>query len=80
MKDVEEEEVKVPHVLRADAKPQECYIDGRVQSVLEDIRAIGFHLTMHEQVRWKTLRSFTIEIFKEEMKLEHEKRVEEKKN
>jgi len=35
---------------------------------------------MHEQVRWKTLRSFTIEIFKEEMKLEHERRVEEKKN
>jgi hypothetical protein len=63
VKDDEEEE-KIPHVLRAEAEPQKCYIDGRVESVLEDINALGFHLTRHEDIRWKTLRNFTIDIFK----------------
>lgn len=64
LKDDDEEEQKVPHVLRAEAEPQKCYIDGRVESVLEDINSLGFHLTRHEDLRWKTLRNFTIEIFK----------------
>ena len=71
LKDDEEEEVKIPHVLRHDADPTKCYIDGRVESVLEDINALGFHLTRHEELRWKTLRNFTIEIFKQEVKSEH---------
>ena len=32
-----EDENKTPHVLRPDAKPQDCYIDGRVESILKDI-------------------------------------------
>jgi hypothetical protein len=60
------EEEKIPHVLRAEAEPYKCYIDGRVESVLEDINSLGFHLTRHEDVRWKTLREFTLEIFKHE--------------
>lgn len=34
----EDSEEKTPHVLRADANPTKCYIDGRIESILEDIR------------------------------------------
>ena len=73
-----DEEQKIPHVLRAEAEPQKCYIDGRVESVLDDINALGFHLTRHEDLRWKTLRNFTIEIFKNEAKNEHAQPEEKK--
>jgi hypothetical protein len=33
----EDSEVKTPHVLRAEADPKKCYIDGRIESILEDI-------------------------------------------
>jgi hypothetical protein len=29
-----EDEEHTPHVLRHDAKPQDCYIDGRVEEIL----------------------------------------------
>jgi len=79
MHDEEQEEAKevIPHVLRAEAEPQKCYIDGRVESALEDINALGFHLTRHEEIRWKTLRHFTIEIFKQDVKNEHLRHQEE---
>ncbi len=82
LKDDEEtgEEVKIPHVLRAEAEPQKCYIDGRVENVLEDINSIGFHLTRHEEIRWATLRNFTLQIFKETAKIEGAFKEEEKKN
>ncbi len=75
----DDSEVEIPHVLRADADPKKCYEDKRVESIMEDIQQIGFHLTMHEQTRWKTLRQFTIEIFKHENKREHEIAVEDDK-
>lgn len=74
------EEEKIPHVLRPEAEPQKCYIDGRVESVLEDINSLGFHLTRHEEIRWKKLREFTIEIFKYESKNEGHRKEEEKKS
>lgn len=82
LKDDEEtgEEVKIPHVLRAEAEPQKCYIDGRVENVLEDINSIGFHLTRHEEIRWATLRNFTLQIFKDLGKNEGSFKEEEKKN
>ena len=69
----------MPHLLRADSNPKKCYIDGRIEKVMEDIQALGFHLTRHEDMRWKTLRNFTIDIFKVEAKREHEVAVEEEK-
>ena len=68
MKEDDEEEQKIPHVLRAEAEPKKCYIDGRVESVLEDISSLGLHLTKHEEGAWLTLRKLTIEIFKHENK------------
>jgi len=77
--DEDEEEKKTPHVLRHNADPKICYIDGRVEKILEDIYSLGFHLTRHEEKRWKTLRDFTVEIFKSEAKKEHEQFEEEQK-
>ena len=74
------EEAKIPHVLRAEAEPQKCYIDGRVESVLEDINSLGFHLTRHEEIRWATLRNFTLQIFIDMAKKEGTFKEEEKKN
>jgi hypothetical protein len=34
---VEDETMQTPHVLRADAQPNQCYIDGRVDLVMADI-------------------------------------------
>lgn len=42
-----EDDNPTPHVLRADAKPQNCYIDGRVESILKDIYDIGKNLTSY---------------------------------
>ena len=72
----EDSHIKTPHVLRPDAKPEICYIDKRVEMLMDDIQQLGFHLTKHEQVRWDTLRKFTIEIFKNESKREHEAAIE----
>jgi hypothetical protein len=40
----EDGEKKTPHLLRHNADPRKCYIDGRIESVLEDVEAIGLHL------------------------------------
>ena len=42
----ENEETKVPHVLRAAADPNASYIDGRVQALLTIIEGMGTHLRM----------------------------------
>lgn len=77
----DDHEEKIEHVLRPDAQPQKCYIDGRVESIMEDLYQLGHHLTMYNDVNWATLRKFTIEIFKAEAKKEHEQALEdEKKN
>ena len=68
----EEEADKTPHVLRPEAHPHKCYIDGRIESLMEDVTWLGYHLSRHEDIRWNTLRNFTIEIFKAEAKKEQE--------
>ena len=52
----DDEEKKTPHVLRAEADPKKCYIDGRVDSIMQDIEQIGHHLQSYEQVNFKRLR------------------------
>ena len=66
--------------MRHDAKPQECYIDGRVESVLKDIYDIGKNLTSYDDEKWKTLRNRTLEIFKAQAKREHDEHMEDGKN
>jgi hypothetical protein len=59
----EDGDKKTPHVLRHSAKPQDCYIDGRVESLLEDIQSIAYNLAKHEEAKWHQLTKHTLEIF-----------------
>ena len=43
---------KVEHVLRHDANPEKCYIDGRVKKILENITEIGMSLRTYEEEKW----------------------------
>jgi hypothetical protein len=68
---------QTPHVLRAEADPVKCYVDGRIESLMEDIFQLGFHLTQHADARWRNLVRYTVEIFKAEYKREQEIAAEE---
>jgi len=66
---------KVKHVLRADAKPESCYCDGRVQSIMTNIEEIAANLRNYEEKKWNQIRKNTVEIFKakeQEIKKAHE--------
>lgn len=63
---------QTPHILRAEANPHKCYVDGRIESLFSDITTIGFHLTKHDEISWKKLVDHTLEIFKAEYKQEQE--------
>ena len=61
--EIDEDEEKVDHVMRPGADPRKCYIDGRVESLLECIGKIGAHLKVHNEKMWKILESHTTDIF-----------------
>lgn len=75
----EDSEDKTPHVLRAEADPKKCYIDGRIEKILEDISQLGHHVSHYEETNWKRLRTFTVEIFKHMAKHEGEEEESPKK-
>ena len=60
---MDDEESKVPHVLRANANPAEAYIDGRIQDLLVLVEGIGCHLRMHNDEMWRHLNAMTLAIF-----------------
>ena len=74
-----EEGDQTPHIIRAEAEPHKCYVDGRIESLLADIQSLGLHLTKHDDARWKLLVKYTLEIFKAQFKHEQEKAAEELK-
>ena len=74
-----EEGEETPHNLRADADPAKCYADGRIESLMADITQLGFHLTKHEEQRWKMLVQYTIDIFKAQNQMDLEQAAEEEK-
>lgn len=61
---------QTPHLLRPEADPHKCYVDGRIESLFADIQSLGLHLTKHDDIRWKTIVKYTLEIFKAEFKRE----------
>jgi hypothetical protein len=67
-----EEGDETPHFLRAEADPAKCYADGRIESLMADITQLGFHLTKHEEQRWKILVQYTAEIFKAQNQMDLE--------
>lgn len=57
------ESEKVDHVLRYNAKPVECYADGRIEKIMENLDRIGYDLMNYENPKWNIIRKKTIEIF-----------------
>ena len=61
--EIDEDEEKVEHVMRPGADPRKCYIDGRVEALIEKINMIGANLKEHNADMWKYLETHTIDIF-----------------
>jgi len=74
-----EEGEETPHILRAEADPAKCYVDGRIESLMADITQLGFHLTKHEEERWRTFVDLTVAIFRAQHQMELEQAAEEEK-
>lgn len=49
-----------------------CYVDDRVEKIMENIEEIAQNLKSHEETNWNRLRKHILEIFSEEYK-EHRK-------
>ena len=60
----DENEEKIPHVLRANACPQKCYQDGRIEKIQEAIDLIGRDLRTYEGDTWKVLGQRVMEVFR----------------
>ena len=60
----DDEEHKVPHVLRANADPNQAYIDGRVADLLVVMEGLATHLRIHQAEGWEHLIKQTFAIFK----------------
>lgn len=57
--------MQVPHVLRAEAQPSQCYIDGRIDLVMQDIEACGTELKTFFGEEWDHKVESVIEIFRD---------------
>ena len=56
---------KPKHVLRANAKPTDCYIDGRIEKLFEVINKMSVQIKLFNAERWNKLCSHTLQIFKD---------------
>lgn len=57
------EGAKVKHVMRYNANPAECYKDGRIQKITENLMRIAYDLKGYEQAKWNIIRKKSVEIF-----------------
>lgn len=55
---------KVDHVMRYNAKPEACYVDGRINEILQNIESISANLSMHAEVVWDNLLKNSHVVFK----------------
>ena len=53
--EIEEDEERVEHVMRPGADPRKCYIDGRVERVLDCVQVIAANLKVHNEKMWKII-------------------------
>lgn len=59
------EERRPKHVLRPEADPTKCYIDGRVEKLLSLIDETGAQLISTDVERWQRLVGLVLDIFKD---------------
>lgn len=60
---LEEEFMKVPHVMRVQADPCKSYVDGRVQRLMDLISTIGSQLKTLNAERWQLINERVNDIF-----------------
>lgn len=60
---------KVKHVLRWNAKPEASYCDNRVQDIMENIEVLAENLKTWNEPVWNSLMRNTLVIFKHEHKV-----------
>lgn len=56
-------EEQIPHVLRASACPQKCYVDGRIEEIQQAVNLIGHDLLKYEPEKWTLLVKHTMQVF-----------------
>ena len=54
---------KPKHILRTDADPRKCYIDGRIEKFLSLVEKMSESLKTHQSERWSKLCHATCRIF-----------------
>jgi hypothetical protein len=59
-------EVKTAKKFRAHVKPDEYYLDGRIQRLIEKIESLGRGLKTHQPEMWSFLINNVIEAMKQE--------------
>ena len=52
------------HVLRPEADPAKCYIDGRIEALFQQINQVAVLLKSHTKERWDKLNLHVLEIFR----------------
>ena len=58
------ESERVAHIMRYNAKPEACYVDGRINEILANIEEISSNLATHSEVVWDNLVKNTHQVFK----------------
>ena len=59
----DDEKKRPKHVMRPDSAPQKCYIDGRIEKLVDTIDELGQIITAHTPERWDKLLGHVLEIF-----------------
>lgn len=62
----DKEERRPAHVLRPEAQPEKCYIDGRVTKLLAAVATASEQLRSTDSERWQKLVEYTLKIFKDQ--------------
>lgn len=59
----EEEKEPTPHVMRPDADPMKCYVDGRIEELHDLVKTLANSLKNTAKERWDILNQYTLKIF-----------------
>ena len=60
---LESGEMEVPHVLRPEAQPKECYMDGRIDLVMDDMAQVAEELQSYND-EWEHIIEYCLNIFR----------------
>jgi hypothetical protein len=61
-------EEEIPHELRPYCDPRQCYQDGRIEYIINEMESLAYNLRTHEDIVWKKLVDYVVKIFEEQHK------------